>query len=119
VVAASSHGTGRDRLLGLVSSSVELYSSRTPFYELLTQLHGAAERSPELAAIAERSQRNQLDYFTAAVQRGQRDGSIRRGLDAEALALMVRASVLGLLVSPRVPPPLLSRFTALLEDLLQ
>ncbi|MCW3010478.1 MAG: transcriptional regulator, tetR family protein [Solirubrobacterales bacterium] len=119
VVAASSTGTGRERLLGLVSSSIELYSSSTPFYQLLSRLHDAGSRSPSLAAISERSQRNQLDYFTAAVERGQRDGSIRTGLDPEALALLVRASVLGLLVPPRVSPQLLSRFTTLLEDLLQ
>lgn len=119
VVAASSKGTGRERLLGLVASSVELYSSNTPFYRLLAQLHDAASRSPALGQIAERSQRNQLDYFTAAVVRGQRDGSVRADLDPEALALVVRASVLGLLVPPRVAPPLLSRFTSLMEDLLQ
>lgn len=119
VVAASSDGTGRERLLGLVASSVELSSSNTPFYRLLAQLHEAASRSEALAAIAERSQRNQLDYFTAAVVRGQRDGSVRADLDPEALALVVRASVLGLLVPPRVPPRLLSRFTSLMEDLLQ
>ncbi len=119
VVASSSTGTGRERLLGLVSSSVELYSSQTPFYRLLAQLHEAASRSPELAAIAERSQSYQLDYFTQAVVLGQRDGTIRAGLDPEALALVVRAAVLGLLVPPRVPPQLLSRFTTLMEDLLQ
>lgn len=119
VVEASAAGTGRERLLGLVRSSLELYSSRTPFYGLLAQLHEAASRSETLSAIAERSQRNQLDYFTRAVVRGQRDGSIRSDLDPEALGLLVRAGVLGLLVPPRVPPALLSRFTSLLEDLLQ
>lgn len=119
VIAASSSGTGRERLLGLVGSSLELYSSRTPFYRLLAQLHEVASRSEALGAIAERSQRNQLDYFTQAVVRGQRDGSIRPDLDPEALGLVVRASVLGLLVPPRVPPALLSRFTSTLEDLLQ
>ena len=119
VVAASSSGTGRERLLGLVASSVELYSSGTPFYRLLAQLQEAASRSPSLATIAERSQANQLAYFTAAVARGQRDGSIRADLDPEALAFVVRAAVLGLLVPPRVPPALLSRFSSLLEDLLQ
>lgn len=119
VIAASSSGTGRERLLGLVSSSVELYSSSTPFYRLLSQLHDAASRSEALGAIAERSQGNQLAYFTAAVVRGQRDGSVRADVDPEALALVVRASVLGLLVPPRVPPRLLSQFTSLMEDLLQ
>lgn len=119
VVAASSAGTGRERLLGLVDSSVELYSSGTPFYRLLSQLQEAASRAPALAQIAERSQANQLAYFTDAVVRGQHDGSIRPDLDPEALALVVRASVLGLLVPPQVPPRLLSRFSSLLEDLLQ
>ena len=119
VVAASASGTGRERLLGLVASSLELYSSSTPFYRLLSQLQEAASRSATLSAIAERSQANQLDYFTRAVVRGQRDGSIRPDLDPEALALVVRASVLGLLVPPRVPEQLLSRFTSLMEDLLQ
>lgn len=119
VIAASSAGTGRERLLGLVSSSVELYSSGSPFYRLLGQLHEAASRLPELHAIAERSQRNQLDYFTRAVVLGQRDGTVRADLDPEALALVVRAAVLGLLVPPQLPAQLLSRFTTLMEDLLQ
>lgn len=119
VVAASSDGTGRERLRGLVDSSLELYSSRTPFYELLWQLHAAADRTAALAQIAERSQRNQRDYLADLVTRGQRDGSIRPRLDPEALALTVNAALVGLLVGPRVPPPQLAKFTSLLEDLLQ
>jgi len=119
VVAASSSGTGRDRLLGLVASSLELYSSRTAFYALLWQLHDAAGRTSELARIAGRSQRNQLEYLANLVEGGQGDGSIRSGLDPEALALTVNAALVGLLVGPQVSPRLLSRFTSLMEDLLQ
>ncbi len=119
VVAASAKGSGRERLLGLVASSLELYSSRTPFYGLLWQLHGAAERSDTLARIAERSQRNQREYLAAIVVRGQSDGSIRSSLDPEALSLTVNAALVGLLVGPRLSPRLLTRFTSLMEDLLQ
>jgi AcrR family transcriptional regulator len=119
VVAASSDGTGRERLLGLVASSLELYTSRTPFYGLLWQLHAAAARSDVLARIAGRSQRNQREYLADLIVRGQRDGSIRAGLDPEALALTVNATLVGLLAQDHVDPQLLSRFTSLLEDLLQ
>ena len=119
VVAASSTGTGRERIAGLIHSSLELYTSSTPFYGLLWLLHAAAGRSEELAQIAERSTANQRAYLTELVVRGQRDGSVRADLDAEALALTLNAALVGLLVQPRVSSRLLSRFTSLLEDLLQ
>ncbi len=123
VVAASSEGTGRERLLGLIASSLELYTSRTPFYGLLWRLHGSVTVSPALAAIAERNQRNQREHLAGLVAAGQRDGSIRTGPDPEALALVVNAALVGLLVNPLEPPPvqdrLLTQFTSLMEDLLQ
>ena len=45
VMEASAAGDGRTRLLALVDSSARLYSSRTPFYRLLTTLEGQWTRN--------------------------------------------------------------------------
>jgi AcrR family transcriptional regulator len=123
VMAASAEGTGRERVLGLIASSLELYTSRTPFYGLLWRLHGSTRVTPSLAAIAERNQRNQRDHIAGLVAAGRRDGSIRRDVDPEAMALTVNAVLVGLLVHPLEPPPvqgrLLEKFTSIMEDLLQ
>ena len=123
VVAASSEGTGRERILGLIASSLELYTSSTPFYGLLWRLHSATAASPALAAIAERSQRNQREHLAGLVREGQADGSVRSSLDPAGLALVVNAALVGLLVHPLEPPRtqrrLLTQFTHLVEDLLQ
>ncbi len=119
VVEESSGGDGRARLRGLIDSSFALYSSGTPFYGLLWQLHAAAARRPELSAIAERSQRNQREYLEAIVRRGQADGSLRPGLDPEALAVVLNSAIVGVLLGAPLSPSLLSRIPTLLEDLLQ
>lgn len=123
VVAASSHGDGRTRLLALVDASTRLYTSRTPFYRLLTTLHlTAAGERPTLADTARRMQRSQRDFMIDLVRQGQRDGSIRPQLDAEAVGLTVNAALEGFLTQQLEPPAQQRRwvasFRSLLEDLL-
>ena len=123
VVAASSAGTGRERLFALIDESARLYSSRTSFYRLLTALHHAAATSrPELAEIARRVQRRQRDYMVELVRAGQRDGSIRADRDAEAVGLTVNAALEGFLVQQLEPAATQRRwvgaFRHLMEDIL-
>jgi AcrR family transcriptional regulator len=123
VVAASAAGDGRARLLALVDASTRLYSSRTPFYRLLTTLHlSAAMERPALADIARRMQRTQRDFMIGLVREGQRDGSIRPGLDAEAVGLTVNAALEGFLTQQLEPPAQqrrwVGKFRSLLEELL-
>lgn len=123
VIAASSEGDGRARLLALVDASTRLYTSRTPFYRLLTTLHlAAAGERPSLAGIARRMQRTQRDFMIDLVREGQRDGSIRPQLDAEAAGLTVNAALEGFLTQQLEPPAQqrrwVAKFRSLLEDLL-
>jgi AcrR family transcriptional regulator len=123
VVAASAAGTGRDRLLALVDASARLYTSRTPFYRVLSMLHlSAALDRPALAEIARRVQRTQRDFMIDLARQGQRDGSIRPELDAEALGLTINAALAGFLTQQLEPPSQqrrwVAKFRSLLEDLL-
>lgn len=123
VVAASADGTGRERLLALVDASARLYTSRTPFYRVLSMLHlSAALDRPALAEIAQRVQRSQRDFMIDLVRQGQRDGSIRPDLDAEATGLTVNAALAGFLTQQLEPPSQqrrwVAKFRSLLEDLL-
>jgi AcrR family transcriptional regulator len=123
VEAASADGTGRERLLALVDASARLSASRTPFYRLLVALHlTAASDRPALAGIARNMQRLQRDHMIDLVRQGQRDGSIRSGLDAEALGLTVNAALSGFLTQQLEPPSQqrrwVAKFRSLLEDLL-
>jgi AcrR family transcriptional regulator len=123
VVAASAHGTGRERLLGLIDESARLYGSRSPFYRLLISLHLAASTSrPGLADIAQRVQRRQRAYMIELVRAGQADGSIEARLDAEAVGLTVNAALDGFLVDQLEPPATqrrwVTKFRTLMEDLL-
>lgn len=123
VVAASADGTGRERLLALVDASARLYTSRTPFYRVLSMLHlSAALDRPALAEIARRVQRSQRDFMIDLVRQGQRDGSIRPDLDAEATGLTVNAALAGFLTQQLEPPSQqrrwVAKFRSLLEDLL-
>lgn len=123
VVAASSEGDGRRRLLALVDASTRLYTSRTPFYRLLITLHlSAAIERPALAEIARRMQRSQRDFMIDLVRQGQRDGSIRPQLDAEAAGLTVNAALEGFLTQQLEPPAQqrrwVAKFRSLLEELL-
>jgi AcrR family transcriptional regulator len=123
VVEASARGSGRERLLALVDASTRLYSSRTPFYRLLVTLHlAAAMERPSLAGIARRMQRTQREFMIELVRQGQRDGSIRPQLDAEAVGLTVNAALEGFLTQQLEPPAAqrrwVAKFRSLLEDLL-
>ncbi|WP_445152613.1 TetR/AcrR family transcriptional regulator [Baekduia sp. Peel2402] len=123
IVTASSDGDGHARLLSLVDASTRLYTSRTPFYRLLTTLHlSAVSDRPQLADIARRMQRSQRDFMIDLVRQGQHDGSIRPTLDAEALGLTVNAALEGFLTQQLEPPSQqrrwVSRFRSLLEDML-
>lgn len=123
VVAASASGDGRARLLALVDASARLYASRTPFYRVLTSLHlAAAADRPALADVARRMQRTQRDFMIDLVREGQRDGSIRPDLDAEAVGLTVNAALEGFLTQQLEPPAQqrrwVAKFRTLLEDLL-
>jgi AcrR family transcriptional regulator len=124
VIAASSEGDGRARLLALVDASTRLYTSRTPFYRLLTTLHlAAAGERPTLADIARRMQRTQRDFMIDLVRQGQRDGSIDPRLDAEAVGLTVNAALEGFLTQQLEPPAQqrrwVAKFRSLLEELLE
>lgn len=104
VVTASSDGSGRERLRGLIGATARLYGSGTPFYRLLLRLHVEAGASrPHLAPIARRVQRRQRDYMTALVAAGQADGSIRSDVDAAAVGDTVNAALQGLLVQQLEP----------------
>jgi AcrR family transcriptional regulator len=123
VIAVSETGTGRERLHGLVAASAGLYGSGTPFYRLLLRLHvEAGVARPRLAPIARQVQQRQRHYMTELVREGQRDGSIRGGLDPEAVGEMVNATLQGLLVQQLEPEEVQRRaalrFDQLLEDLL-
>ena len=123
VIEASAVGTGRERLLALIDASARLYGSRTPFYRVLVSLHlTAAMERPALADIARRVQRTQRDFMIDLVREGQRDGSIRRGLDAEGVGLTVNAALEGFLTQQLEPPAAqrrwVAKFRSLMEDLL-
>lgn len=121
VVEASSTGTGRRRLLGLIDSSCRLYTSRSPFYRLLMQLHAEAATSrAHLAPISRRVQQAQRDYMIDLVRAGQRDGSIRGDLDAEAVGLTVNAALAGFLTQQLEPHAAqrhwVAKFRSLMEE---
>jgi AcrR family transcriptional regulator len=123
VLAAIGDGTGRERLLALVDASARLYASRTPFYRVLVSLHVAAAMDrPALAEIARRMQRTQREFMIGVVRDGQRDGSVRPELDAEAVGLTVNAALMGFLTEQFEPPAQqrrwVAKFRSLLEDLL-
>ncbi len=104
VIKASSEGDGRTRIFGLIDSSARLYTSRTPFYRLLVQLHLEASTSrPHLIDITRRAQEAQRVYMVGLVKAGQQDGSIRADLDAEAVGLTVNAALMGFLVQQLEP----------------
>jgi AcrR family transcriptional regulator len=104
VTEASTVGTGRERLLGLVNESARLYGSGTPFYRLLLRLHvEAGVLRPHLAPIARKVQRRQRAYMTELIAAGQKDGSIRSDVDAQAVGTMVNATLQGLLVQQLEP----------------
>lgn len=104
VIAASSEGTGRERLLNLIKVSAALYGSGTPFYSLLLRLHVEARTlRPHLAEVARNVQRRQREYMTGLVRAGQEDGSIRDDIDAEALGVTVNAALQGMLVQQLEP----------------
>ena len=120
VIAASSSGSGRARLFALIDSSARLYTSRTPFYRLLVQLHHeAATTRPHLAPIARRAQDAQRTYMIGLVRAGQQDGSIRADLDAEALGLTVNAALMGFLVQQLEPVNVQRRWIAKFRTLIQ
>jgi AcrR family transcriptional regulator len=120
VVDASATGTGHDRLLALIDSSTRLYTSRTPFYGLLMQLHLQAGTSrPELADIARRVQERQREHMIGLVRLGQADGSIRADLDAEALGLTVNAALEGFLVQQLEPAARQRGWVASFRSLIQ
>jgi AcrR family transcriptional regulator len=105
VVSASSRGTGRERLRGLIAESAKLYGSGTPFYRLLLRLHVEAGISRlYLVEIARRVQCRQREYMSELVRAGQCDGSIRADIDASALGDTVNAALQGLLVQQLEPP---------------
>jgi AcrR family transcriptional regulator len=105
VVAASTDGTGRTRLHGLIAETARLYGSGTPFYRLLLRLHVEAGTSrPYLADIARRVQERQRAYMTELVVAGQRDGSIRDDINPAALGQTVNAALQGFLVQQLEPP---------------
>jgi AcrR family transcriptional regulator len=120
VVEASSNGDGRARLFALIDSSARLYTSRTPFYRLLVQLHHeAATTRPHLAAIARRAQDAQRKYMIGLVATGQRDGSIAADLDAEALGLTINAALMGFLVQQLEPVGVQRRWIAKFRTLIE
>lgn len=120
VVEASSSGSGRERLLGLVDASAALYGSGTPSYRLLLRLHVEAGASrAHLAPIARRVQRRQREYMTDLVAAGQADGSIRRDVDPDALGQAVNAALQGLLVQQLEPPAEQRRAGAAFAELLE
>jgi AcrR family transcriptional regulator len=120
VVEASAAGDGRTRLLALVDASTRLYTSRSAFYRVLVALHvSAAADRPALADVARRMQRNQRDFMIDLVRTGQQDGSIRTGLDAEAVGLTVNAALMGFLTEQLEPPAQQRRWAAKFRTLLE
>lgn len=122
VMAASSDGDGRARLFALVDSSARLYTSRTPFYRLLVQLHlEAGTTRPSLAPIARRTQDAQRRYMIGLVAAGIEDGSIRAGIDAEALGLTINATLMGFLAQQLEPAAVqrhwIAKFRSLIEEI--
>jgi AcrR family transcriptional regulator len=104
VVAASSSGSGRQRLQGLVRATARLYGSGTPFYRLLLRLHvEAGTPRPHLARTARRVQARQREYMAGLVAAGQVDGSICSDVEAGAVGEMVNATLQGLLVRQLEP----------------
>jgi AcrR family transcriptional regulator len=123
VIDATSSGDGRTRVLALIDASARLYTSRTPFYRLLTSMHlESTTARPHLAAIARRVQRSQREYMIGLVRTGQRDGSIRATLDAEAAGLTLNAALEGFLVQQLEPQSAqrrwIAKFRTLMEDML-
>ena len=120
VIAASTAGTGRERLHGLIDESARLYGSDTPFYKLLLRLHVEAGASrPYLAEIARRVQARQRGYMTALVRAGQEDGSIRGDLDAAVLGQAVNAAMQGFLVQQLEPPAVQRRAAESFGEMLE
>jgi AcrR family transcriptional regulator len=120
VVEASADGDGRTRLLALADASTRLYTSRTAFYRVLVALHvSAAADRPALADVARRMQRNQREFMIGLVRTGQQDGSIRPGLDAEAVGLTVNAALMGFLTEQLEPPAQQRRWAAKFRTLLE
>jgi len=104
ILEVTATGTGRERLLALVSETAVLYGSGSPFYRLLLRLHAEANAGrPHLAPIARRVQNRQLAYVGQLVAAGQADGSIRTDIQPEAVAHVVNATVQGLLVQQFEP----------------
>ncbi|MBS1884770.1 MAG: TetR/AcrR family transcriptional regulator [Actinobacteria bacterium] len=120
VVEASSEGSGKDRLLGLVTATASLYGSGTQFYRLLLRLQSEAGLSrPRLAPVARRVQERQRKYMAELVAQGQADGSIRTDISAEALGDTVNAALQGFLVGQLESPRRQRRATAAFADLLE
>ncbi len=75
-----------------------------------------------LADIARRVQQSQREYMIGLVRAGQADGSIRGGLDAEALGLTVNAALEGFLVQQLEPPAVqrrwVAKFRTMIEEML-
>jgi AcrR family transcriptional regulator len=120
VVAASSAGTGRERLLALIDESARLYGSGTPFYRLLVRLHVEASGTrPHLAPITRRVVRAQRDYMVGLAREGRADGSIRAELDPVAVGQMVDAALAGLLLHQIDPVAEVRRRVADFRDLME
>jgi AcrR family transcriptional regulator len=105
VIESSSEGSGKYRLLSLVTASADLYGSGTPFYSVLLRFHVEAGVSrPRLAPIARCVQRRQREYMSELVELGQRDGSIRDDVPAAAVGSAVNAALQGFLVQQLESP---------------
>jgi AcrR family transcriptional regulator len=123
VIDASTQGSGRERIFGLIDASTRLYTSGTPFYRLLLRLHleAAADRT-HLTPIARKVQHNQRAYMADLIRLGQEDGSIRPGLDPESVGYTVNAALQGFLVEQFEPPATKRRwvksFRRLMEEIL-
>ena len=120
VVESSQTGTGAERLLALIDSSALLYTSRTPFYGLLIQLHlQAATNRPALVDIGRRVQQRQREHMIGLAELGRRDGSSRADVDAEALGMTVNAALDGFLVQQFEPAEVQRRWIAGFRTLIQ
>jgi AcrR family transcriptional regulator len=120
VIAASTSGTGRERLRGLVTTTARLYGSDTPFYRLLLRLHVEAGSSRlHLAPTARRVQRRQREYMTELVILGQEDGSIRGDVEPRAVGDTVNAALQGFLVQQLEPAAAQRRATQAFAELLE
>ena len=87
VMEASASGDGRTRLLALVDASARLYSSRTPFYRLLTTLtdpalyargNGGQTRKPALSDAEAKKPGEPANVREAATPKPPTDDSSRR-----------------------------------------